>query len=221
MDAVNTVAVVESKPIFLEGLRSIIQNSGYRVVFCARQLDAISDEDLRSAPSLVLASCSNDQIDLQVAEIQRIRQRIPAAKFVLLVDAVNAEGNLQLWPLIDGFIFRTVDPQALPKALELVLLGERVILGMVREMTVGGPAHSLSGSIDNPHLSRREQDVLRSLSGGSSNKVIARDMGLSESTVKVHVKGILRKLKAGNRTEAAVWARTNGFTPMCRPDAER
>jgi two-component system nitrate/nitrite response regulator NarL len=137
-----------------------------------------------------------------------------------MVDTVNAEGNLQLWPLIDGFVLRTIDAQALPKALELVLLGARVILGMVREMTVGGPALSVSGPLHLPHLSPRELDVLRSLSGGSSNKVIARDMGLSESTVKVHVKGILRKLNARNRTEAAVWARTNGFTPMCRPDVD-
>jgi two-component system nitrate/nitrite response regulator NarL len=168
----------------------------------------------------VLASCCSEKLDLQILEIQRIRQRLPGAKFVLIVDAPDAEGKLQLWPLIDGFVLRTVDAQALPKALELVLLGERVILGMVREMTVPARAQQSSGSFDMPHLSPREQDVLRSLSCGSSNKVIARDMGLSESTVKVHVKGILRKLNARNRTEAAVWARTNGFAPVCRPDAD-
>ncbi|WP_373876012.1 response regulator transcription factor [Methylobacterium soli] len=60
-------------------------------------------------------------------------------------------------------------------------------------------------------LSPREKDVLRALSVGASNKLIARDYELAEATVKIHVKNVLRKLKAQNRTQAAIWARENGF----------
>ena len=215
MGTMKAVAVIESTPIFLEGLRSIILNSGLDVAFCAKRLDSITEENFNLEPGLIIASCGGREIGTLHAELQRIRQRLPATKLVLIVDAITAEETLQVWPLIDGFIMRTIDVQALPKALEVVLLGERVMPGIVREMIVGRPA--LASPIELPHLSPREQDVLRSLSGGSSNKVIARNMGLSESTVKVHVKGILRKLKARNRTEAAVWARTHGFTPMYQP----
>jgi two-component system nitrate/nitrite response regulator NarL len=58
-------------------------------------------------------------------------------------------------------------------------------------------------------LSRRELLILRSLTEGASNKVIARKLVITESTVKVHMKAILRKLRLQHRTQAALWARTH------------
>ena len=58
-------------------------------------------------------------------------------------------------------------------------------------------------------LSRRELVILRTLTEGASNKVIALKLVITESTVKVHMKGILRKLRVQNRTQAAIWARTH------------
>ena len=60
-----------------------------------------------------------------------------------------------------------------------------------------------------PSLSRRETLILRALMQGASNKVIARNLVITESTVKVHMKAILRKLRLQNRTQAAIWARNN------------
>jgi two-component system, NarL family, nitrate/nitrite response regulator NarL len=60
-----------------------------------------------------------------------------------------------------------------------------------------------------PPLSRREMLILRMLTQGASNKVIARNLVITESTVKVHMKAILRKLRLQNRTQAAIWARNN------------
>jgi two-component system nitrate/nitrite response regulator NarL len=214
----KSVAVIENKPIFLEGLRSIILNSGFNLAFCARRLDNITAADLGSAPDLILVSCEGRDVGSRLPELQSVRERLPATKLVLIVDTITADDTLQVWPLVDGFILLTIDAQALAKALEVVLLGERVMPGIARDIAVNGLSHPPSASPTNPlHLSAREQDVLRSLSGGCSNKVIARSMGLSESTVKVHVRGILRKLKARNRTEAAVWARTHGIVPDSRP----
>jgi two-component system nitrate/nitrite response regulator NarL len=59
------------------------------------------------------------------------------------------------------------------------------------------------------NLSRRELVILRTLTEGASNKIIARKLVITESTVKVHMKAILRKLRLQNRTQAAIWARTN------------
>jgi two-component system nitrate/nitrite response regulator NarL len=58
-------------------------------------------------------------------------------------------------------------------------------------------------------LSRRELAILRTLTEGASNKIIARKLVITESTVKVHMKAILRKLRLQNRTQAAIWARTH------------
>jgi DNA-binding NarL/FixJ family response regulator len=58
-------------------------------------------------------------------------------------------------------------------------------------------------------LSRRELVILRTLTEGASNKIIARKLVITESTVKVHMKAILRKLRLQNRTQAAIWTRTH------------
>jgi two-component system, NarL family, nitrate/nitrite response regulator NarL len=63
---------------------------------------------------------------------------------------------------------------------------------------MSGPALSV--------LSDREKQILRCLAVGQSNKLIARELGIAETTVKVHVKSVLRKMKVANRTQAAVWA---------------
>ncbi len=61
-------------------------------------------------------------------------------------------------------------------------------------------------------LSERERQILRCLTKGFSNKVIARELAIAETTVKVHVKGLMRKVRADNRTQAAIWAMNHYFT---------
>jgi two-component system, NarL family, nitrate/nitrite response regulator NarL len=60
----------------------------------------------------------------------------------------------------------------------------------------------------------REAVILRCLSRGCSNKRIARELGITESTVKVHVKALMQKIKVGNRTQAAIWALNNGISAL-------
>jgi two-component system nitrate/nitrite response regulator NarL len=60
-------------------------------------------------------------------------------------------------------------------------------------------------------LSEREEQILRDLVKGLSNKIIARKLDIAEATVKVHMKSILRKIRVANRTQAAIWALENGY----------
>lgn len=62
-------------------------------------------------------------------------------------------------------------------------------------------------------LSERESQIVRYLVKGYSNKAIARDLKIAETTVKVHVKGLMRKVRAANRTQVAIWAMNHCFTP--------
>jgi two-component system nitrate/nitrite response regulator NarL len=70
-----------------------------------------------------------------------------------------------------------------------------------------------------PRLSTRERCILRCMVEGDSNKAIARKIDISEATVKVHVKAILRKIRLNNRTQAAIWAMNNS-TLVWSADAE-
>ena len=72
---------------------------------------------------------------------------------------------------------------------------------------------------NHPGLSEREAQILDGLVKGHPNKVIARRCNVTEATVKVHMKSILRKIRVGNRTQAAIWAMANGYAP--RDDGRR
>lgn len=63
------------------------------------------------------------------------------------------------------------------------------------------------------HLSDRETEILQCLVNGAPNKAIARELNIAEATVKVHVKGLLRKMQLQNRTQAAIWAVSNPLSP--------
>ena len=81
-----------------------------------------------------------------------------------------------------------------------------VSIGVLQQHPVNGPP------VRNHHsLSEREVQILDGLVKGHANKVIARTCDIAEATVKVHMKGILRKIRVDNRTQAAIWAMENGY----------
>jgi two-component system, NarL family, nitrate/nitrite response regulator NarL len=82
-------------------------------------------------------------------------------------------------------------------------------MGAVRLENRAGPG--ISSSKNMPKLSDREEQILKDLVKGHSNKLIARTCAVTEATVKVHIKSILRKARVANRTQAAVWALENGY----------
>jgi len=82
----------------------------------------------------------------------------------------------------------------------------------------GGKAAGQGEAGQNP-LSTREIEILHCLAHGHANKRIARELNITEATVKVHAKTILRKLNLANRTQAAIWAIQNGFAGELRDRA--
>ena len=119
---------------------------------------------------------------------------------------------------LDGLCLTAMNREALIKALELVMLGETFIasalaLSLWDEASRQRQARPDGAVVVDPaaaaiagKLSGRETQILSHLTLGASNKHIARELGVAEATVKVHVKAILRKVKAANRTQAAMWA---------------
>jgi two-component system nitrate/nitrite response regulator NarL len=107
----------------------------------------------------------------------------------------------------------------LVKAIELVLLGQTFLPSELLPQMVAccqpdpplmiAHQREAAGSNRLQGLSSREQNILSALAGGASNKGIARVLNISEATVKVHMKAILRKLGVANRTQAAIWAMAN------------
>jgi DNA-binding NarL/FixJ family response regulator len=103
---------------------------------------------------------------------------------------------------VAGFLPKSEEPAVLIQALRLVLSG-----GVYMPPRALGDLGQSQRRLDPGGLTPRQADVLRLLVKGQPNKLIARDLGLTEGTVKIHIAAILRALQARNRTEAVVIAR--------------
>ena len=132
----------------------------------------------------------------------------------------------------NGFCLSNIKRDILIRSLELVMLGEAVlpfsvVLSAMDELAHHAPPKAAestwnveSSELKGRKLSSREAEILIHLKEGAPNKVIARKLKLSEATVKVHVKAILKKVGAGNRTQAALWAAHNMSAGAEACDAE-
>ena len=149
-----------------------------------------------------------------------MKAHAPAARFVILADAFDPGTVSAAWGAgVHGFCLSTHNQDVLVKSLELVMLGEPVLPATIVLPIAGIDAHNThresagDSMVENANghqsrkLSCREAEILTCLTEGAPNKVIARKLNLSEATVKVHVKAILKKIGACNRTQAALWAR--------------
>jgi two-component system nitrate/nitrite response regulator NarL len=153
--------------------------------------------------------------------IRHVKAQCPGARLVVLADHFLGENVMEQRAAgADGFCLTTTTREVLIKSLELIMLGQPMLppaLVLTTLQDLSRRAEQPSSHIPAVHerhpsdpalrkLSAREAEILRCLTKGSPNKVIARDLDMAEATVKVHVKAILRKIGAGNRTQAALWA---------------
>jgi two-component system nitrate/nitrite response regulator NarL len=162
--------------------------------------------------------------------VKDVKAQHPHSRVVLLADNMDPQDVVEICKQgLDGFCTTRMDRHAIIKALELVMLGETFIPGSVGldlldQLRGGSHAGGLGRTIsftpaNDPallmnKLSEREAQILRCLTQGASNKLIARELGVAEATVKVHIKAILRKVKAVNRTQAAMWAAGHFASPQ-------
>lgn len=114
-----------------------------------------------------------------------------------------------------GYLLKDMEPDSLVVALRDIVSGKTVVaptLAPILAKVVQGNVPSASDE-ENPFvdLTPRETEILGLLAEGQSNKVIARNLGISDGTVKLHVKAILRKLSVHSRVEAAVLAVEHGL----------
>ncbi|UVF19364.1 response regulator transcription factor [Microvirga terrae] len=188
-----------------------------------------SFEDLSNLPAFaddepaLFIICDSRSIAEYASAAEELKARHPSAKVVVLADAMEPESVMELCRAgLDGFCPTSMDRHALVKALEIVILGETYIpasigLTLLEQVRQGrarfshssAPAPANDPAALQNKLSDREAQILRCLTQGASNKIIARELGVAEATVKVHIKAILRKVKASNRTQAAMWATGN------------
>lgn len=142
-----------------------------------------------------------------IAAVQRLREVYPEVKVVVLTSFAGADSVLAAVRAgVSGYLLKDVGPADLAEALRAVHAG-----GVPLHPSV---AATVVQSVTEPPgeaLTPREGEVLRLLGRGLSNRLIARELALSEKTVKAHVSAVLAKLAVTDRTQAAIYAVRRGL----------
>ncbi|UEM07216.1 response regulator transcription factor (plasmid) [Skermanella rosea] len=201
--------LIEPNRLFRQGLKHLLSGTCFETgaEFSTVEL-ALSAGEAAGTPELVITGQS---VTIET-DLQQLRDAYPAARIVVLAGDLSVDVlRAAMGAGADGFLSKDVSPEALIQSLQLVMLGERVfptnLAAMLLDISSApSPLNSVRG------LSPREQEILQLLVTGASNKLIAIRLGITEATVKVHLKTLLRKIDVNNRTQAAIWAMNNGFS---------
>ncbi|MGQ9369627.1 LuxR C-terminal-related transcriptional regulator [Azospirillum sp. ST 5-10] len=208
------VFLIDSNRLFREGMKRLFDNSPYRVVG-----EAGSARDAMAA-----LDAAADGLDLLVIDpghggdesetLRALRARLPRTRIVVLADALSTHRLSEaLNAGADGYLTKDIASESLMQSLKLVMIGEKVFPTHLAAMLVGGHVGEPEPhvAVGRKGLSPREVQILRCLLNGNSNKMIANHLNITEATVKVHLKSLLRKINASNRTQAAIWAMNNNI----------
>src|SRR5262249_49359702 len=205
---------------------SFLQNTPYKVLASAARATELVPLCAQSSLAIIGAEGQNGNLDRTAENVRLLRSLFPSGKLVLILET---DGTIELRHVLalspDGCIMKLSSGDTLVKFLELVLMDQQIFavdksitktgIGLAAKTASNNNAVTIKVASESGDqigsLSPRERQILISLAEGKSNKVIARQYNLTESTVKVHLKAVLRKLGKQNRTQAAIWAIENGL----------
>jgi two-component system, NarL family, nitrate/nitrite response regulator NarL len=220
--------LVDDHNLFRRGLRALLEQDE-RFEVCAEAGDV--GEALRRLeqcrPALILLDNHLPGVR-GVDAIPLLKEAAPFTKILMLTVSEDEQDlAVALQAGADGYLLKTVESDRLCDAIVKVLEGESIISPEMMTKLVAvfrsrpapspdsmpapiGPADAALSEVANT-LSPREREILVLIAKGDSNKLIARALNIAETTVKIHVQHILRKLGLSSRVQAAVYATSQGL----------
>jgi DNA-binding NarL/FixJ family response regulator len=226
-----TILIVDTQVLFRAGLRATLAvDSGLSVVGEADDSESALETVIAETPDIVLIDV-NLPTPGGIELAAQIRRAVSTAAIIVLTDRPTDDelfGAIKVGAA--AYVSKTIDPADLRSTVGRVVRGEfpindvvlssrsiaTKVLGEFRALSVYG---SRAPAVFAP-LSPREIQILEVVTGGSTNKQVAYDLGISEQTVKNHMSSILRKLSVNDRTQAVVYAIREGWIEMT-PALER
>ena len=204
----NRILIVDDHPLFRKGVSQLIAmaphlklvgeaSSGEQGVAKARELD----------PDLILLDMHMKGMN-GIDTLKALREAGLDCRVVILTVSDSPDDLVAaIRSGADGYLLNDMEPEDLLAAIDQTLNGSTVIGERLNGLLARAIREEASASQrDSATLTRREQDILQGLAQGQSNKLIARSLDITEATVKVHVKNLLKKLGFRSRLEAAIWA---------------
>jgi len=201
------VLSVDDHPLMREGIAAVVNNQPDLLIVAQAASGGAAVEMFRlHRPDVILMDLrlpDMSGIDAMIA----IRAESPSARVIMLT---TFEGDAEIQRALKagarGYLLKSAPPSELVEAIRKVHAGKKVIPSHV--------AAHLAEHVSDEDLTEREVEVLRHIAEGNRNRDIAEKLFISEETVKVHVKHIMDKLGAADRTQAVAIAVRRGIIQL-------
>ncbi len=207
------VLVVDDHAVVREGLRAFLElQDGIEVVAEAADGQEAVETAARAHPDVILMDLVMPRLD-GIAAMRVLRETAPKARVIVLTSFLDDDKLLPALRLgAAGYLLKNARPEEVARAVYAAHAGETLLdpvvaARLVETLAADGGVEPLD------RLTPREREVLILLGRGFPNKLIARELGVAEKTVKTHVGHVLAKLGVTDRTQAAVVAVRAGLVP--------
>lgn len=208
-----SVLIVDDHPLFRKGAAQLLElDQRFKLVDEATG----GEHGIRLAqqlvPDLILLDMNMKDID-GIQTLKAMREVGVKSKIIMLTVS-NSEKDLvaAMRNGADGYLLKDMEPEDILYKLDGVFSGQPAFSDEMSALLVNSlRKDSPTQSFSDASLTEREDEILALIARGRNNKLIARELGISDGTVKVHVKNILRKLNLSSRLEAAIWAIDNNI----------
>jgi NarL family two-component system response regulator LiaR len=206
-----SVLLVDDHAVVREGLRSLLEvQEGIEVAGEAADGEAAVREAEARRPDVILMDLVMPRLD-GVGAMRELRRRLPSARVIVLTSFTDDD---RLLPAIQagaaGYLLKNADPREVVRAVRAAHRGDALLDPSVAARLVDAMSQP-AGADPTDRLTPREREVLALIGRGLPNKLIARELQISEKTVKTHVGHVLAKLGVTDRTQAALQAVRRGL----------
>ena len=202
-----SIMLVDDHPLLRKGLKQLIamEDDMQVVAEASSGKDAIAlaaEHD----PDLIVLDLNMQGMD-GIETLKQLRDSGVTSRIIMLtVSDADDDVVAAITNGADGYLLKDMEPEQLLEQIHRAVTGKMVLSEAITEILATAlrqPAKAPSSQLSS--LTNREYEILSLIAKGMSNKVIARELDISDGTVKVHVKHLLKKLGLRSRFEAAVW----------------
>ena len=213
MNDKTRVLIIDDHPLFRRGVSQLLElNQGFELVGEAASGQEGIDLAKQLDPDLILLDLNMK--GMSGLETLSTMRDLEIDARIILITVSNAPEDLvaAIRAGSDGYILKDNDPDDILKLIDAAMHGQTAISPELTSLLATALREErVLEQRNHASLTERENAILKCLAAGKSNKLIARELDIMESTVKVHIRNLLKKLKFRSRVEAAVWAVAHGL----------
>ena len=213
------VLIIDDHTLFRSGLKELLERRGIDVVGTVGDGQEGCELAEKLEPDVILLDVRMPGMG-GLTVLERLKEAgVETPVLMLTTSSEDHDLVAAVRAGAQGYLLKDLEPDELIASLSRIMAGECVIapeMTGVLARVVQGDEPVTSSNTRFSELTPREMEILCHLAEGQSNKVIARELGISNGTVKLHVRAILRKLQVSSRVEAAVLAVEEGIGPRKR-----